>query len=114
MVSLIRVTASDPPRMSRVLLTLRFSTLVSVTSVPRSKALRKAGCDVVGLVSIFSYGFEEATRNFAEAKCRLISLCSYDSLIDFAIEHNYVQQTEAELLREWRLSPSTWGQEVSR
>ncbi len=85
-----------------------------MSSLRAVKALREAGCDVVGLVSIFSYGFEEATRNFAEAKCRLISLCSYDSLIDFAIEHNYVQQTEAELLREWRLSPSTWGQEVSR
>lgn len=82
-----------------------------MSSLRAVKALREAGCDVVGLVSIFSYGFEEATRNFAEAKCRLISLCSYDSLIDFAIEHNYVQQADAELLREWRLSPSTWAQQ---
>ena len=81
-----------------------------MSSLRAVKALREAGCDVVGLVSIFNYGFEEATRNFAEAKCRLISLCTYDSLIDFAIEHNYVQQVDAELLREWRLIPSTWGQ----
>ena len=81
-----------------------------MSSLRAVKALREAGCDVVGLVSIFNYGFEEATRNFAEAKCRLISLCTYDSLIDFAIEHNHVQQVDAELLREWRLIPSTWGQ----
>jgi len=81
-----------------------------MSSLRAVKALREAGCDVVGLVSIFNYGFEEAIQNFAEAKCRLISLCTYDSLLDFAIEYNYVQQADAELLREWRYSPSTWGQ----
>ena len=48
------------------------------------KALREAGCNVVGLVSIFTYGLDEATQNFAEAKCTFHSLCDYDSLIQVA------------------------------
>ncbi len=80
-----------------------------MSSLRAVKALRDAGCDVVGLVSIFNYGFEEATTNFAEAKCRLISLCNYDALIEFAVEHNYVHKTDVELLKEWRESPSTWN-----
>lgn len=79
------------------------------SSLRAVKALRDAGCDVVGLVSIFNYGFEEAVQNFAEAKCRLISLCHYDALIDFAVEHNYVQKADLDLLKEWRESPSTWN-----
>ena len=72
------------------------------------KALREAGCNVVGLVSIFTYGFDAADVNFAEAKCRYISLCTYDALLTVAAEKNYILDEEVEILKKWRISPSDW------
>lgn len=78
------------------------------SSLKAVEALREAGCNVVGLVSIFNYGFKEATENFKEAKCRLISLCTYQDLIRFAVEHNYIHADELEGLEAWRNDPANW------
>ncbi|EFK56564.1 orotate phosphoribosyltransferase [Sphingobacterium spiritivorum] len=78
------------------------------SSLQAVKALREAGCNVVGLVSIFSYGFDEAVQNFAEAKCAFFSLCDYDALIQVAAERNYIMEEDVDILRQWRISPSTW------
>jgi orotate phosphoribosyltransferase len=78
------------------------------SSLKAVEALREAGCNVVGLVSIFSYAFEEATENFKQAKCRLISLCTYPDLIKFAVEHNYIHADELEGLEAWRQDPAHW------
>ncbi|KKX47209.1 MULTISPECIES: orotate phosphoribosyltransferase [Sphingobacterium] len=73
------------------------------------KALREAGCNVVGLVSIFTYGLDEATKNFADAKCTLHSLCDYNSLIQVAAENGFIFEEDVELLKDWRKNPSTWS-----
>ncbi|QQT25605.1 orotate phosphoribosyltransferase [Sphingobacterium spiritivorum] len=78
------------------------------SSLQAVKALREAGCNVVGLVSIFSYGFDEAVQNFAEAKCAFFSLCDYNALIQVAAERNYIMEEDVDILRQWRVSPSTW------
>ncbi|MGY5255335.1 orotate phosphoribosyltransferase [Sphingobacterium spiritivorum] len=78
------------------------------SSLQAVKALREAGCNVVGLVSIFSYGFDEAVQNFGEAKCAFFSLCDYDALIQVAAERNYIMEEDVDILRQWRISPSTW------
>lgn len=78
------------------------------SSLQAVKALREAGCNVVGLVSIFSYGFDEAVQNFAEAKCAFFSLCDYNALIQVAAERNYIMEEDVDILRQWRISPSTW------
>ncbi len=79
------------------------------SSLQAVKALREAGCNVVGLVSIFTYGLDAATANFAEAKCPLFSLCNYDALINVAVEHGYVLEADLELLQEWRKDPANWS-----
>src|SRR5690606_15639883 len=58
------------------------------SSLNAVKALREADCNVVGLVSIFTYGFAVAEENFAEAKCRTLSLCDYNTLLEVAARHN--------------------------
>ncbi|MGJ1267928.1 orotate phosphoribosyltransferase [Sphingobacterium spiritivorum] len=78
------------------------------SSLQAVKALREAGCNVVGLVSIFSYGFDEAVQNFGEAKCAFFSLCDYNALIQVAAERNYIMEEDVDVLRQWRVSPSTW------
>lgn len=74
------------------------------------EALRKAGCTVKGMVSIFTYNLPEAAENFKEAKCKLVPLISYDSLIKKAADSGYIPESDLKLLREWKKSPTTWQQ----
>lgn len=78
------------------------------SSIQAVKALRDAGCEVLGLVAIFTYGFQKATDNFAEARCQLDTLSNYDAMIDLAVKTGYVQSGEVEKLKEWRISPETY------
>lgn len=73
-------------------------------------ALREAECNVVGLVSIFTYGFEEAKHNFEAAKCELISLCDYETLLSVAAKYNYIHPDDIELLESWKLDPAGWAE----
>jgi len=79
------------------------------SSLKAVQALRDADSNVVGLVSIFTYGFAEAETNFSDAKCRHISLCSYDVLLEVAAKHNYILSSDIEVLEEWRLDPANWS-----
>lgn len=71
--------------------------------------LRNAGVDVIGMVSIFNYGFEEAKNAFKKADVELESLTSYGSLISLAIEKKIVSAEQEDLLQSWRANPVTWG-----
>lgn len=80
------------------------------SSLQAVQALREAGCNVVGLVSIFTYGLDEATKNFADAKCPIFSLCNYDALIQVAVQKSYVLDSDVEFLQSWRKDPANWSQ----
>ena len=73
-------------------------------------ALREAGFNVKGMISIFNYGFELSKQNFDDAQCPLISLCNYSELINLALESGYIKEDEVEMLRQWRTAPELWGQ----
>ena len=79
------------------------------SSLQAVEALRNAGLEVAGLAAIFSYGFDEATENFKEAKCKFFTLSNYNALLKYAEENNYISADESEILKKWRVSPSTWG-----
>jgi orotate phosphoribosyltransferase len=80
------------------------------SSLQAVQALKDAGCTVAGLAAIFSYGFDQATENFNEAKCKFFTLSNYNALLKYAEANNYISADESEILRKWRTSPSTWGQ----
>ena len=82
------------------------------SSLQAVEALREAGCDVAGLVAIFSYGLDEATQNFKKAKCRFSTLSNYSALIDYASEHRFINKDDLELLRKWRDNPTEWGNAI--
>jgi orotate phosphoribosyltransferase len=84
------------------------------SSLQAVKALREAGYEVAGLVAIFSYGFDIATENFAETKCRFATLSNYGALIKYAAEHNFIQTSDVELLNDWRKNPSEWGTQIEQ
>jgi orotate phosphoribosyltransferase len=71
--------------------------------------LKAAGANVKGMVAIFSYGFDIATENFAQADVELTTLSNYENLLTLALAKDYITQDELNTLQEWRESPSTWG-----
>lgn len=75
-------------------------------------ALRDAGCEVKGMVSIFTYGFDEAVKSFEAEKVNLKSLTNYRILLDQAMHDNYITEKDLLNLNDWRKSPSTWGRTV--
>ncbi len=78
------------------------------SSLKSVQALRDAGFEVLGMVSIFNYGFDIATRNFYEANTSLISLSDYSQLLRFALEKKYITDEQLTSLKAWRVDPSNW------
>ena len=71
--------------------------------------LREAGIEVAGMVAIFTYGFEIAENNFKAKNVRLSTVSNYNALIEFALEHDYINADQLESLSAWRLAPESWG-----
>lgn len=78
------------------------------SSLQAVEALRNAGCDVLGMVAIFTYGFQKAIDNFTNAHCVLDMLSDYNAMIDLAQKTGYVQESDVTKLKEWRLSPESY------
>ncbi len=70
--------------------------------------LRNVGAEVVGMVSIFNYGFAVAENAFAEAKVKYSSLTDYTSLIELALEKRQVTSEMEKVLLNWRNDPADW------
>jgi orotate phosphoribosyltransferase len=82
------------------------------SSLQAVDALRTAGLSVAGLVAIFTYGFDQADKNFADAKCRYSTLSNYGALINYAAEHSLFAKNEINLLNNWRENPAEWAQQL--
>lgn len=80
-----------------------------MSSLAAVKALRDAGAQVLGMVAIFTYGFDLAAQRFEEDKVRLDTLSNYSALVDVASETGYISSAAKALLHEWRENPSEWG-----
>lgn len=78
------------------------------SSLQVCEVLTQAGVEVVGLVSIFNYGFEEAEEAFLRAGISYTSLTTYEILIQEAIEKNIVSPDQLNTLLNWRHNPSEW------
>ena len=71
--------------------------------------LRKAGVEVVAMVSIFNYGFEVASKAFENAGVPYISLSDYKTLISLALEKGTISAATEKILLEWSNAPAEWG-----
>ena len=80
------------------------------SSLKAVEDLRHAGFEVLGMVAIFSYGFEVADKNFNEAGVPLVCLSNYDALLPQAVAENYINQSTLASLAEWRKNPGGWMQ----
>jgi len=78
------------------------------SSLKAVQALKAMGCNVKGLVAIFSYQFQVAEEAFAAANCPFITLTNYDTLLDKAVDTGYVKAADLEELRSWKIDPAHW------
>ena len=72
------------------------------------EVLRQAGLEVIGMVSIFNYGFDAADKAFEEAGVSYVSLTNYPTLISLAVEKGIVSADTEQLLLQWRKDPANW------
>jgi orotate phosphoribosyltransferase len=80
------------------------------SSLKAAQDLKNAGFEVLGMVAIFSYGFDVAEKNFAEAGVELVCLSHYEALLPQALKEKYIDESTLQSLGEWRKNPSTWMQ----
>lgn len=78
------------------------------SSLKAVKSLRDAGCEVIGMAAIFTYGFKKAEQNFHQNNCRLFTLSNYDVLISLALKQQIIGQDQLAALKAWREDPEKW------
>ena len=78
------------------------------SSINAVKALREQDIEVIGMVAIFTYGFDISFENFKNENLKLETLSNYKTLIDCALKNNYINSSELEELKSWNKNPSKW------
>lgn len=73
-----------------------------------AEAATREGADVLGVAAIFTYELPSGLANFANAGIKLTTLTNYSTLIDGALEIDYIKGDDVKLLQEWKEDPSGW------
>ena len=68
--------------------------------------LREAGAEVLGVVSIFTYGMQKGLDRLKEANVKNVSLSNFDAIAVVAAEENYIKQDDVKRLIAFRNNPS--------
>ncbi len=68
--------------------------------------LREAGADVLGIVSIFTYGMQKGLDRLAQANVKNVSLTNFDTIAKVAAEMNYIEESDIARLIAFRNNPS--------
>ncbi len=78
------------------------------SSLKAVEALRKYGCEVIGMVASYTYGFPVAEKAFADAGVKLVTLTDYEHVVEQAVATGYIRPEHVEMLHEWRKDPANW------
>ena len=79
------------------------------SSIKAVEAIREAGGTVAGLLSIFTYGFPQASQNIEAANLKASSLADLNELLEKAVEIEYISPAEMEVINTWRKDPANWS-----
>ena len=100
-----QIEGSAQPGQKVVVVEDLISTAGSVVDVV--EVLRAAGCEVLGIVSIFTYGMAKGLSRLAEHNVKNVSLTDYDTLIEQAAAMNYIQAGDIARLKAFRDDPQS-------
>ena len=78
------------------------------SSLKAVEAIRNNGCEVIGMVAAYTYGFEEARKAFKKAGVTLVTLTNYEAVVAEALRIGYITESDIILLNEWRKAPANW------
>lgn len=79
------------------------------SSLKAVEALRREGVEVLGMVSVFHYGFDVADKNFEHAGVALVSLSDYSHMLTEALSSKYIDDQQLVSLKAWRVDPANWS-----
>ncbi len=77
-------------------------------SLKAAEAIRMSGGEVLGGVCVFNYEFPAAIKRLRDENISMKSLCTYEVMVECALEREYIQTTDEGTLKEWRKDPSNW------
>ena len=78
------------------------------SSLKAVEALRQHGCEVLGMVAAYTYGFPVAEEAFAAAGVTLTTLTNYEAVVETALQTGYIEQSHVPMLAAWRKDPANW------
>ena len=78
------------------------------SSMKAVEAIRNNGCEVVGMVASYTYGFDVAAQAFRDANVQLYTLTNYEAVVEEALRIGYIAQEDVTLLNDWRKDPANW------
>ena len=78
------------------------------SSIKSVEAVRETGSIVIGVLSIFNYGFKVSEENFKNINCDTSSIFNYNDLLSIALKNNYIEDQDLEKLKSWRDNPEKW------
>lgn len=79
------------------------------SSLKAVEAIRRDGCEVIGMVASYTYGFPVAIEAFKNANVQLVTLTNYEAVLEVALKTGYINDNDIPLLNAWRKDPANWG-----
>jgi len=78
------------------------------SSLKAVEAIRRDGCEVIGMIAAFTYGFDVAVKSFKDANVQLVTLTNYDAVLEVALRTEYIDEEDIPTLQLWRKDPAHW------
>ena len=78
------------------------------SSLKAVEAIRRDGCEVIGMVASYTYGFPVAVEAFKNAKVELVTLTNFEAVREVAVKTGYINEEDVALLDAWREDPAHW------
>jgi orotate phosphoribosyltransferase len=79
------------------------------SSLQAIEGVRKEGGEVIGLVSLFNYGFEEAKNRFEAENIKVVSISNFDVLCDVAASEGFIASDDIEKIKSFANNPKEWN-----
>lgn len=78
------------------------------SSLKAVNAIRNNGCEVIGMVASFTYGFPVSVEAFKNAKVTLVTLTNFEAVLEAALRTEYISEKDIPVLDAWRKDPAHW------